>query len=65
MIAHVAGVPLEELAPAVTGAGTSLLLARTWLRTRLSRRREAGVTNHNGSTKGASRGPCERLAGVR
>ena len=31
MIAHVAGLPLEELLPSVTGAGASLLAARAWL----------------------------------
>ena len=37
MIAHVAGVPLEELLPAAPGAGAFLLLARAWLRMRLRR----------------------------
>ena len=31
MIAHVAGVPLEELLPALTGAGGGLVLLRAWL----------------------------------
>jgi hypothetical protein len=39
VIAHVGGLPLEELAPAIAGAGGSLLLARTWLVVRLRRRR--------------------------
>ena len=39
MIAHVGGVPLEEIAPAVTGAGTGLLLARAWLMLHLHRLR--------------------------
>ena len=43
MIAHVGGVPLEEIVPAVTGAGGSLLLARAWLMLRL-RRRPKGST---------------------
>jgi hypothetical protein len=30
--AHVGGVPIEELIPAVAGAGGALLLARVWLR---------------------------------
>ena len=38
MIAHVAGVPLEESAPPVTGAGTCLLLARAWQMVHLRRR---------------------------
>jgi hypothetical protein len=49
VIAHVGGVPLEELAPAVTGAGASLLLARAWLRVHLNLRRDPGVTNDNGT----------------
>ena len=36
VIAHVGGVPLEELLPSVTGAG--LLLARGWLMLHLRRR---------------------------
>jgi hypothetical protein len=39
--AHVGGLPLEEIASSVTGAGTGLLLARAWLMTHLRRRREA------------------------
>jgi hypothetical protein len=37
MIAHVAGVPVEELLPLVlaSGAGTGLLLARAWVASRL------------------------------
>jgi hypothetical protein len=33
MIAHVAGVPLEELLPLAlaSGGGTALLVARTWV----------------------------------
>jgi hypothetical protein len=37
MIAHVGGVPVEELIPTAAGAGTALLLARTWLALRLRR----------------------------
>ena len=40
MIAHVGGVPLEELAPMVPSAGAGLLLARVWLMSRVRRRRE-------------------------
>jgi len=42
--AHVGGVPLEELAPSVAGAGAGLLLARAWLMVHLRqrRRREPG-----------------------
>ncbi len=42
MIAHVGGVPVEEILPAVTGAGASLLVARAWLMVHLRRRREPG-----------------------
>ena len=31
MIAHVSGVPLEEILPAVTGGGAGLLMARAWV----------------------------------
>jgi hypothetical protein len=42
MIAHVAGVPLEEVLrlALASGAGAGLLLARAWLLLRLQRRRE-------------------------
>ena len=40
MIAHVGGLPLEEVAPSVAGAGAGLLLARAWIALRLRRRRE-------------------------
>ena len=40
MIAHVAGVPVEETLPALAGAGSGLLVARAWLALRLRRRRE-------------------------
>jgi hypothetical protein len=39
MIAHVAGVPLEELLPAAGGAGAGLLVVRTWIIVRVRRRR--------------------------
>ncbi len=43
VIAHVGGVPLEEILPSVTGAGAGfLLLARAWLMLHLRRRREPG-----------------------
>jgi hypothetical protein len=40
VIAHIGGVPLEELLPAASGAGASLVLARGWVAMRLRRRRE-------------------------
>jgi hypothetical protein len=43
MIAHVAGVPLEELLPALSGAGGGLLLARGWIMLRVRRRRRRGT----------------------
>jgi hypothetical protein len=42
VIAHVAGVPVEETLPALAGTGTALLLARVWLIVHLRRRREPG-----------------------
>ena len=39
MIAHVAGVPVEEVLPSAAGASTALLLARTWIWIRLRRDR--------------------------
>lgn len=38
-LAHVAGLPLEELLPALCGMGGLLLLARGWLALRLRRLR--------------------------
>jgi len=43
MIAHVAGVPVEELLASSGGAGAALLLARAWLLVRLRRRDGAGA----------------------
>jgi hypothetical protein len=41
IVAHIGGVPVEEvLLPLAGGAGTGLLLARAWLAARLGRRRE-------------------------
>jgi hypothetical protein len=37
VIAHVAGMPLEELLPAASGAGTGLLVARGWILLRVRR----------------------------
>jgi hypothetical protein len=43
VIAHVGGVPVEELIPTAAGAGAALLVARTWVSLRLRRhRRGAG-----------------------
>jgi hypothetical protein len=40
VIAHVGGVPAEELLPTLAGTGTGLLIARAWVMLRLRRRRE-------------------------
>jgi hypothetical protein len=39
VIAHVGGVPLEELVPALAGAGSGLLAMRAWIMLRLRRER--------------------------
>ena len=39
-LAHVAGMPLEELLPMVAGPGTGLLAVRAWMAMNLRRRRE-------------------------
>jgi hypothetical protein len=41
VLAHVAGVPVEELIPMAAGAGTALVLGRTWVSLRLRRRKES------------------------
>lgn len=40
IIAHVAGVPVEELLPSLGGVGGSMLLARAWLTFHLRRRQD-------------------------
>lgn len=40
MIAHIGGVPLEELVPALAGTGGGLLVVRGWVALRLRHRRE-------------------------
>jgi hypothetical protein len=39
VIAHVGGMPLEELMPSAAAAGGGLLVARLWIALRLRRRR--------------------------
>ncbi len=39
MIAHIAGLPLEETLPSVTGIGVGPLLAGAWIMLRRLRRR--------------------------
>ena len=41
-IAHIGGVPLEELMPYAAGASGTLLLARAWLALHLRRGRRSG-----------------------
>ena len=40
VLAHVGGVPVEELLPSAAGAGGALLLARAWLAFHLRRPRK-------------------------
>jgi hypothetical protein len=40
LIAHIVGIPLEELLPSVSGAGAGVLVARAWIMLRLRMRRE-------------------------
>lgn len=40
VIAHVAGVPVEEALPAFVGAGTALMVVRAQVMMRLRRRKE-------------------------
>jgi len=40
MIAHVAGVPVEEALPALVGAGTALMVVRAHVMLRLRRPKE-------------------------
>ena len=42
VIAHVGGVPLEEVLPTAAGGAAALLVARGWIMVRLRRRREPG-----------------------
>jgi hypothetical protein len=43
VIAHVGGVPVEEMLPALAGTSTGLLIVRAWLMVRVRRRRGAGT----------------------
>jgi hypothetical protein len=43
VLAHVAGVPVEELMPSLAGAGGALLVARAWLALHLRRRRNSDL----------------------
>lgn len=41
-MAHVGGVPVEEILPALAGTSTGLLVMRAWLTLGIRRRREPG-----------------------
>lgn len=41
-LAHVGGVPVEELLPAAAGTGSALLMARAWLWMHLRRGDDTG-----------------------
>lgn len=41
-LAHVGGVPVEEILPWLAGPGTGLLMTRVWIAVRLRRRRDRG-----------------------
>jgi hypothetical protein len=43
VIAHVGGLPLEELLLSTAGAGGGLVIARAWIIVRLRRLREPGT----------------------
>jgi hypothetical protein len=43
VIAHVGGMPVEEMLPALAGTGTGLVIARAWLALRVRRRRGSGT----------------------
>ena len=40
IVAHIGGVPLEEVLPSAGGAATMLLVARGWIMLRLRRHKE-------------------------
>lgn len=40
MIAHISGMPVEELVPALAGAGTGALFVRMWWSMRVRRKQE-------------------------
>jgi hypothetical protein len=42
VIAHIGALPLEEVLPALTGAGSGLLAVRAWIRHRVRCRRQSG-----------------------
>ncbi len=63
MIAHVGGVPVEELVPMAAGAGTALNLARTWAWAwlHIRPRRSPRTRSPSPARDGHSRGPLQTL----
>jgi hypothetical protein len=43
VIAHIGALPLEEVLPVLTGAGSGLLAVRAWIMPRVRRRRDAST----------------------
>jgi hypothetical protein len=43
VIAHIGPLPLEEVLPVLTGAGSGLLAVRAWITPRVRRRRQSGT----------------------
>lgn len=52
MIAHIGALPLEEVLPVLTGAGSGLLAVRAWITTRVRRRRDASTTTRRETSTG-------------
>jgi hypothetical protein len=42
VIAHIGALPLEEVLPVLTGAGSGFLAVRAWIMARVRRRRDSG-----------------------
>ncbi len=53
-LAHIGGVPVEELAPAAAGAGGALLFARAWLGVHLRRTRKEDAAEGDGKPTASS-----------
>jgi hypothetical protein len=51
VIAHIGGLPLEEILPTLAGASSALLLARGWLALHLRRARNAAVVTRSGKRR--------------
>jgi hypothetical protein len=55
--AHVGGVPVEEILPAVAGTGTGLLVARAWIMLRVRRGREPETSSDTSLARNAPATP--------